>query len=140
VSAKLGIVEGEPEKFGAMEAADVALAASGTVALELALFGVPNVVAYRVHPLTAAIVRRMVKVKYANLVNSLIDRAAVPEFIQSDCRGDLLSDAVEKLLTDEAAADAQKTAMGEAMALLSSGGATPSDRAARTVLDLISER
>jgi lipid-A-disaccharide synthase len=134
------IVEGEPEKFGAMEAADVALAASGTVALELALFGVPNVIAYRVHPLTAAIVRRLVKVKYANLVNSLIDRAAVPEFIQADCRGDLLSDAVEKLLTDGAAADAQKTAMGEAMALLSPGGATPSDRAARTVLDLISER
>ena len=129
------IIVGEREKFGAMAAADVALAASGTVALELAMFGVPNVIAYRVHPLTAAIVRRLVKVKYANLVNLLIDREAVPEFIQANCRGDLLCDAVEKLLTDGAAAEAQKAAMRDAMALLSPGAAAPSDMAAKTVLN-----
>jgi lipid-A-disaccharide synthase len=133
-SVPVTVIEGERKKFSAMAAADVALAASGTVALELALFGVPNVIAYQVHPLTAAIVRRLVTVKYANLVNLLIDREAVPEFIQANCRGDLLSDAVEKLLTDRASADAQKAAMREAMGLLSPGGDTPSDRAAKTVL------
>jgi lipid-A-disaccharide synthase len=119
-----------------MAAADVALAASGTVALELALYGVPNVIAYRVHPLTAAIVRRLVKINFVNLVNLLVDREAVPEFIQANCRGDLLCDAVEKLLSDEAATRAQKEAMCDAMALLSSGPDAPSDMAAKTILDL----
>lgn len=131
------IIEGERDKFGAMAAADAGLAASGTVALELALFGVPNVIAYRVHPLTAAIVRRLIRVKYANLVNLLVDREVVPEFIQARCRGDLLCEAVETLLTDAVAAQAQKAAMREAMALLSPGVAAPSDAAARTILDSI---
>ena len=135
-SLPVTVIEGEREKFDAMEAADVALAASGTVALELALLGVPTVIAYRVHPITNAIVRRLVTVKYANLVNLLMDREAVPEFIQADCRGDLLGDAVEELLTDGAAAAAQKTAMRDAMALLSSGVSAPSDKAAKTILDL----
>jgi lipid-A-disaccharide synthase len=132
------VVEGERDKFNAMAAADVALAASGTVALELALMGVPNVIAYRVHPITAIIVSRLMKVKYVNLVNFLVDRPAVPEFLQVECRGDLLSDAVAHLLTDKDAADMQKTAMGDAMALLSSGTTAPSDKAAATVLELIS--
>ncbi|MDC0033484.1 lipid-A-disaccharide synthase [Alphaproteobacteria bacterium] len=131
------VVEGEEEKFGAMAAADVALAASGTVALELALFGVPNIVAYRVHPLTAAIVGLLVRVKYANLVNLLVDREAVPEFIQANCREDLLCDALENLLTKEAVMVAQKKAMREAMALLSPDVRTPSDMAANKILDLV---
>jgi lipid-A-disaccharide synthase len=138
--APVSVVEGEAEKFAAMAAADVALAASGTVALELALMDVPNVIAYRVHPLTAAIVRRLIRVKYANLVNLLIDREAVPEFIQADCRGDLLCRAVGKLLTDREAADAQRAAMREAMSLLSPGEETPSDRAAMTILNLVGDR
>lgn len=131
------VVEGEQDKFDAMAAADAALAASGTVALELALFGVPNVIAYRLHPLTHAVVRRLVKVKYANLVNLLLDREAVPEFIQADCRGDRLGDAVGRLLHDKTAAEAQKVAMREAMALLSPGAEAPSERAARTILELV---
>ena len=133
------IVEGQQEKFGAMAAANAALAASGTVALELAVLGVPNVIAYRVHPVTAAIVRRLVRVKYANLVNLLIDREAVPEFIQQECRGDLLCDAIENLLENSVVADTQKLAMAEAIALLSPGEAVPSDVAADTVLRLAAE-
>lgn len=130
------VVDGEQDKFSAMAASDVALAASGTVALELALFGVPNVIAYRVHPLTAAVVGRLVKVKYANLVNLLVDREAVPEFIQARCRGDLLADAVEKLLTDADAVAAQKAAMRDAMSQLSAGPSAPSDMAAKSVLKI----
>ena len=137
--APVTIVEGEQGKFSAMAAADVALAASGTVALELALMGVPNVIAYRMHPLTAAIVRRLIRVRYANLVNLLLDREAVPEFIQADCRGELLGEAVGKLLSDRQAADAQRTAMREAMSLLSPGAETPSDKAAQTILNLVSD-
>jgi lipid-A-disaccharide synthase len=133
------LVTGDEDKYRAMAAANVALAASGTVALELALFSVPSIFGYRVHPITAAIVRRLVKVKYANLVNLLIDRPAVPEFIQDSCRGDLLADAVGELLTDSEAADRQRSAMGEAMALMSTGAETPSGRAANVLIKLIGE-
>jgi hypothetical protein len=59
-------------------ASDAALAASGTVAVELAVVGTPAVIAYRANPISVAIARRMIKVKYASLVNLLLERAATP--------------------------------------------------------------
>lgn len=123
-------------KYDAMAAADAALAASGTVALELALSAVPTVIAYRVNPLTAAVVRRMLRVMYCNLVNLLLEREAVPEFLQEKCRGDLLAEAVARLMTDGAAADAQRAAVAEALAMLSPGNRSPSDAAAAVVLGI----
>jgi len=131
------LVAGDAEKYDAMAAADAALAASGTVALELALSAVPSVIAYRVNPVTAAIVRRMLRVMYFNLVNLLLEREAMPEFLQENCRGDLLADAVGRLMTDAAAADAQRAAAAEAMAMLSPGGRSPSDAAAEVVISVV---
>lgn len=124
-------------KFDAMAACDTAIAASGTVALELALAGVPMVIGYRLNPVTAALVKRMVRVKYANLINLLLDRPAVPELIQGACRGETLADAAARLLDSASARADQRTAASEALALLSAGGTSPSDRAAGVVLDLI---
>ncbi len=134
------VTEDAAGRFDAMAAADAALAASGTVALELARCGTPAVIAYRVHPLTAAIVRRLVRVKYANLVNLLLDRPAVPELLQDQCRADQLAPALETLLTDEAARNAQRAACNEAIGLLSPVGTTPAAMAADTVLRVIRER
>ena len=66
------VLAGGAEKYDAFAASDAALAASGTVALELAMARLPAVVAYRINPLTHALVRRIVKVKYANLVNLVL--------------------------------------------------------------------
>ena len=80
------------EKFGAFEAADVALAASGTVSTELALCATPMVIGYRVGALTAAIARRYIRVEYITLVNLILKRKAIPEFVagrmhaRSTCR------------------------------------------------------
>lgn len=134
------VVEGDAEKYGAMAAARAALAASGTVALELALAAVPTVIAYRLNPLTWAVVNRLVRVDYANLVNLLLHREAVPELLQDNCRGDRLADAVSRLMEDAAARDAQLAAVREALAMLGAGDAPPSDRAAETVLDQIVRR
>jgi len=128
------------EKFHAMAASTAALAASGTVALELALAGVPMVIAYRVNWATYQVVRRMVKVKYANLINLLLDRPAVPELLQDDCRGGRLAAAVARLLDDGAARDEQRAVGAEAVAALRAGDAAPSDYAAETVLRIIGER
>ena len=131
------VVENEPERFAAMAASNVALAASGTVALELAIARTPSVIAYRVHPLTHRIVKRLIKVRYANLVNLLLDKGAIPEFLQARCRAGLLTEAVNRLLVDGEARSAQITAYDRAVDMLSAGGSAPSDAAAACVLGLI---
>jgi lipid-A-disaccharide synthase len=117
-------------------ASDAALAASGTVAVELAVVGTPAVIAYRANPISVAIARRMIKVKYASLVNLLLDRAATPEFLQENCRPEKLAEALDRLLSDPAARAAQQAAYREAMAKLAVGG-LPSDRAAAVALSMI---
>jgi lipid-A-disaccharide synthase len=130
------VVVGEKDKFDAMAASNVALAASGTVALELALARVPSVIAYRVNVITSWIVKLLVKIPYANLVNILLDREAVPEFIQGKCTVDNLSKALENLLKDKDSYNAQQTAADDAITLLKTGDVLPSDVAAKTILSL----
>jgi lipid-A-disaccharide synthase len=139
------IVESAAEKRDAFAASTAALAASGTVALELALAGVPAVVAYRVHPLSHAIVKLLVRVRYANLVNLILDRPVVPELLQYDCRADLMAAALGRLLDDPGARATQieagrvvSDALGRAE--MRRGGPTPSERAAKILLDLIADR
>ena len=131
------VVEGDAEKYDAFAAADVALAASGTVALELAMAGTPAVIAYRINPLSALIARRLLKVRFVHLVNLILDREAVPEFLQEACRADFLAPALEDLLRDEDRRQIQVSAYKEAIDKLSHRGASPADRAAKTVLDVI---
>ena len=125
------------EKFPAMAAANAALAASGTVALELAMTDTPMVIAYRVSAFSAAVARRMIKVPYVNLVNLIVDRPAVPELLQDDCTAPRLAQAVTEILVDPAARAAQSTASRAALAALGLGGPPPSRRAAEAVLETI---
>ena len=131
------MIRGEVEKYHAMAGSNAALAASGTVALELALARVPTVIAYRVAPLTHFIVRRMLSVKYGNLVNIIEGREIVPELIQDDCRPERLAQELERLLGP--AGLAQVEASQPALRELGLGGEAPSRRAARAVLDIIGD-
>jgi lipid-A-disaccharide synthase len=124
-------------KHDAFAAARVALTKSGTSTLELALAGVPMVVTYRVNPITAAIVRRVVKVSYAAMVNLLAGREVVPELIQGDCTPERLAAEVSRLIDDEDAAAAQRTAFAVVMASLRPEAGLPSDAAAAAVLELL---
>lgn len=133
------VVQGASDKYDAFAAADAALAASGTVALELALAEVPTVITYRVAPLTAWLFRRVAKIRYANLINLTLDREVVPELIQEKCRPDLLADAVSSLMTDPDAREAQREGTRQAMATLGRSESPPSQRAARLVLDVIAQ-
>lgn len=130
------IVTSAAERRDAMAASDAAMAASGTVSLELARTGVPHVVAYRVNGITAALFRIMQKgrLRYANLVNILLDREAIPEFLQQKCRGERIAAAVTALLETGAAASAQKEAASQALAMLRVGSRAPSSAAAAIVL------
>ncbi len=85
-------------------AADAVLTASGTATLETLLSKRPMVVAYRVHPLSYQLVKRLglVKVPYIAMANLLVGRALAPEFIQDRCRPELLAPALLDLLDDPA--------------------------------------
>jgi len=134
---RVRVVTGDAEKFDAFAAADVALAASGTVALELAMAKTPAVIAYRMHPLTGWLARRLVRVRYVSLVNLVLDRPVMPELLLGECRADRLAEAVTSLLDDPQARAAQASGAAEALAVLGLDGAAPSRRAADVVLDVI---
>ncbi len=131
-------VTGAAERADAFAACDAAIAASGTVSVELAATRTPMVVCYRVAPLTAWIARRLLRIPYASLVNLALDEGAIPEFIQEDCTVDAIAAAAEKLLVDPVARATQIAALEKGVALLGAGS-TPSESAARAVLDVIAE-
>ncbi len=125
------IIEDPALKRGVFAAADVALAASGTVSLELAANACPMVIAYDMHPLTLWLMRRAALIDTVTLVNLVSETRVVPEFIGPDCRADRIAPALEAVLADP---QAQKAAMELTMERLGQGGEPPGLRAARSVL------
>ena len=125
------------EKHDAYAAASAALTKSGTSTLELALAGVPMAVTYRVNPLSAALARRLIKVSHVAMVNLLAGRELVPELLQERCRAGLLSETVIRLIRDGAVAGAQREGFRAVVASLRPPDGTPSDAAARAVLDVL---
>ncbi len=133
----LHVLESETDKFAAFDAADVALAASGTVTAELALARTPMVVAYRVGGLTYALANRLMTVPHMTLINILLDHRAVPEFKQYAATPEALVAEVGRLFRDPAARAAQRDAMEEFAHRLGEGDEAPSLRAARVLLEFI---
>jgi lipid-A-disaccharide synthase len=130
-AVKPEIIEDAARKRGAFAAADVALAASGTVSLELAANACPMVVAYDMHPLTLWLMRRAALIDTVTLVNLVSETRVVPEFIGPDCRAEKIAPALEAVLADPSA---QQSAMALTMERLGKGGEPPGLRAARSVL------
>ena len=134
------VTTGEAEKADAFAAARAALAASGTVSLELARAGVPMVIGYRFNAFTTWMVKRLVTVKWVSLVNLILNREAIPERILDNCTVEKLAAETAHLLND-GAARAQQLADSQAAlaALMPRGGLMPSERAAEVVLQVAKE-
>ena len=128
------IVRDEAARYDAFAAAKAALTKSGTSTLELAMAGVPMAVTYRVNPISAAIGRRVIKVKYVAMINLLSERELVPELLQQDCTPKKLADTLQTLLTDPTAAGAQRSGFAAALNTLHAPAGTPSDAAASAIL------
>jgi len=125
------IIEDPARKRAAFAAADVALAASGTVSLELAANACPMVIAYDMNPLTLWLMRRAALVDTVTLVNLVSGTRVVPEFIGPACTPDRIAPALAALLGDRGA---QRAAMALTMERLGKAGEAPGLRAARSVL------
>ena len=123
------------EKQSAFAAADIALAASGTVSLELAASMTPMVIAYDMSPLSRFIISRMMLVDTVTLVNLVSETRVVPEFIGKACTPEAIAKGLEDVI---ASPDSQRAAMALTMERLGKGGQQPGVRAAQAVLDGLS--
>lgn len=110
----------------------LALVASGTASLECALVGIPQIVVYRVHPLTYAVGRRIVKVNYLSMVNVLANEAVVPEFLQDKLEPGAVAQEALELLGNPQRREAMKRRVAQVVATL--GGPGASKRAAEAIL------
>ncbi len=138
--APVVLTQGGEEKRAAFAAADAALAASGTVSLELAAAGVPMVIGYDMAPLTRFLMARLLRVDTVTLVNLVSETRAVPEFLGRECRAGRMAPALEALLRDGPERAAQHAAMARTMARLGQGGPPPGQRAADSVLGFLGKR
>ncbi len=132
------IALGSIARYEAFYESDVALCKSGTVTLEAAKTGLPMVVAYRVHPLSAMIIKRHLKTKFFNLINILKGEKVIHECIQEHCNAAELAEQLLILLESHHEREKQKkNAYDMLRAMRAPGGASASDLAAQTVVGLL---
>lgn len=125
------------EKRAAFAAADVGLAASGTVSVELAASETPMVIAYDMNWISRRIIASKLKVDTVTLVNLVSETRDVPEFLGEACKPAPIAAALNALLAGGAALEAQRAAAALTMDRLGRGGEAPGLRAARAVLDAL---
>lgn len=129
------IVLGEAEKYAAFRRARAALAASGTVTLELALAQVPMVVAYKVSPVET-LLRFVITATSIVLPNLILGENVIPEFMQEKCEADVLAGALAPLIEGGSVREAQVAALVRLDALMAPpDGQSPSARAAHIVIE-----
>lgn len=137
--ARLSSVKLLPEhcKYKIFPKADLALACSGTVTTQLAMMGVPSVVAYRLSPITALVAKFLFKPDYISLINISAGKALMPEFVQLRCTGKNLAGAIQTFLDDAALrAQTSEDLMIQATVMQGKGGPA-SLRAASAILDVL---
>lgn len=134
------LVESEDEKRAAFDAATAALAASGTVSLELGLARVPMVIAYKIDPIAAWVVSGLLKVPSVVIVNLILDRPSVREFLQYAAKPPALAEALKPLLSDTPERRRAIADLDELREIMGVGGDRPSLRAARAVLEMLPAR
>ena len=133
----IAVLETEADRYSAFQASSAAIAASGTVALELAICNIPHIIAYKVSPLTYLMAKYLVKLRFVNLTNILLKRLVVPELLQEKCTPKNIVYHINELLKNGKAYDNQMQGFSEAKDYLSNGSQTPSENAADAILDML---
>ncbi|MGE4297482.1 MAG: lipid-A-disaccharide synthase [Desulfovibrionaceae bacterium] len=126
-------IAGPDDRYARMRTWQACVAASGTVTLETALIGLPTVVTYRMSGLTAALARRVIKVRWVSLPNLVMRREVFPELLQERATASELAAAAGAWLADPAALAAMRADLAVLRTRLGEPGAA--GRAARVILD-----
>lgn len=124
-------------KRAAFASSNAALAASGTVSLELAAAGTPMVIAYDLNWFSWQIMSRMVRTDTVTLANLVTATRTIPEFLGPDCRAENIAPAVSELLSTSTLREEQRKVMADTMRALGQGDAPPGERAARAILNAL---
>ena len=137
-NADILVLTDQAERHSATVSAVAAIAASGTVALELAIVNIPHLIAYKVPAITAWLVRRLTKIKYVNLTNLLLDELIIPELLQEDCTKENLLNVAEDLLNPNSdLCQREQQGFVKLRQVLGVGVQKPSERAAEIILQSI---
>ncbi len=135
------IVVGEDAKLKAFRQARGALAASGTVTLELGLAKTPVVVAYKVSAIEAAIARQLIRTNWISLPNIILNEQVYPEFLQDKANASALADKLADIMKDTPARASQLAALDRLASFMRlESDVTPSVKAASIVLDVVAGR
>jgi lipid-A-disaccharide synthase len=98
---KFLILENKYDKYDAFALSTIGIIASGTASLELAMAKLPTLVAYKINPLTAWIAYKLVKIKYASIVNIMSNQEIIKELIQNDCTIENIVNYVDNFLQND---------------------------------------
>ncbi len=125
-------------RYEAMAACDAAMAASGTLTMELAILGVPMVVSYRLSILSAILAKAFIKVKYASLVNLVAEKEVVPELLQLKATPENIYEKILPLLVNRETSEAMKKDLSHVCEKLGKSGA--SKRVAKIATEMVKAR
>ncbi len=135
------IVANPNMKWEAFKSCDIAIAVSGTVALELAYAGVPHIITYKINPITALILKFLVKIKNVHLANILLEKDIVPEYLQKECNPEKIAEEIVDLLHNEEKKNIQKKEfLGLEDKLNNKEKISPSKKAAQFIMDIIKSK
>ncbi|MES2676971.1 MAG: lipid-A-disaccharide synthase [Pseudomonadota bacterium] len=125
----------EAQKYSAFKAANLAIAKSGTNNLEIAIAGLPMITIYKINALTHFFVKRMVKIKFANLINLILNRELIPELLQDNCNAQKIASTAENLIANPQLAQKQITESQNVLKILGlNAKQNPSKKAALKIL------
>jgi lipid-A-disaccharide synthase len=131
------VVQGQRERYSAFRASNFALAASGTVSLELTACKTPHVIAYKFNRLTNFLVNRLATTRFANLINILAGQFIIPEFVLENCNEQLIAPSVLDLMQHPDKAKAIADEAEQFLQQLKPADAMPSAKAASVVLSYL---
>ena len=134
------ILNTENDRYDAFQSTDIAIAASGTVALELAIINIPHIIAYKVAPLTAFLARHLLKIEFVNLTNILLGREVVPELLQENCTPDKILYYVSELLKKKELYERQQEGFEKLKTILGVGEQNPSETACDIIINAIEKK
>ena len=127
----------KPDDYQLLSRCKVAIVASGTATLELAVLGVPMIVTYKMNQLSYAVVKRWVTIPNISLTNIIAKRKVVPELLQDEVTAEALCNEADQLLTDKSLHDRQKAELATVYKLLGSSGAT--DKLTKLINHVVAE-
>lgn len=121
--------------YDVLASSEAAIVTSGTATLETALLNIPEVVCYKASPISYAIAKRLVKIKFISLVNLIMDREVVRELIQHECNARQIRDELTLIL--EGGAKRKNVLADYEIMRQNLGGGGASEKVAQSLLKTI---